>query len=194
MIALCDLGLENLKRLQRMFEHLGYMAIITSDPQEISCCDCVVLCGRGSIMQGFKALKKSKLDKLIPEMAKKGRGIIGIGLGAHLLCRKCEEEGWYKGMELVPLDVVSGKEMEGFLLTRGSGELSGLDTALYYAQSGFVREGEGDATASFNGEFISAKINGNVVALWFYPHKSGEDGINVMSAVLKSAERNGGAI
>ncbi len=191
MIALCDLGLENLKRLQRMFERLGYMAIITNDPEEILCCDCIVISGVGNPGDGFKALKKNKMDKLIVSMAKKGKQIIGVGLGASLLCRSLQDNGWYKGLDLLPLEIVEGKRADGFLPTSGRGALAGVNGAFYYCQSGFVRQGSGDANAEDNGEFISAKIHKNVAALWFYPHKSGEQGLEVMQSILKISEKNG---
>ena len=192
MIALCDLGLENLKRLQRMFERLGYMAVITSDPEEIACCDCVVLSGTGNISQGFNALKKTRLDRLIPSLAKRGKQIVGIGLGAHLLCRGCQENGWYKGLDLLPIDVVSGKRTEGFLRVVGDGALNGIDSAFYFDQSGYVCDRSNQAMAYHDGEFAAVKIEKNVAAIWFYPHKSGADGLCVMTKVLNLAE-NGGA-
>ena len=46
MIALCDIGQSGLKSLQRAFEAVGFMAVITSSPEEISRCSHALLCLR----------------------------------------------------------------------------------------------------------------------------------------------------
>lgn len=189
MIAICDLGLENPKRLQRMLERLGYMAIITSDHSEIACCDAVVLTGQDMFAEGFNAVKRNKLDSLILSMHKKERQIIGIGVGAHLLCRSYESDGLYKGIGLLPFDIVANTPVEGFLHTKLASRTFGADSAyLYYAQNGFLTRTEGCATAHHNGDFTAAYINKNVAALWFYPQKSGEMGLNMLKMTLDVME------
>ena len=65
MIALCDIGQSGLKSLQRAFEAAGFMAVITSSPEEISRCSHAVLSYGGSFASGFEALRKTRLDRTL---------------------------------------------------------------------------------------------------------------------------------
>lgn len=115
MIALCDIGQSGLKSLQRAFEAAGFMAVITSSPEEISRCSHAVLSYGGSFASGFEALRKTRLDRTLRAAAAAGKPVLFIGTGMLLACRSCNQNGLYKGMALLPFDAVgANRETEGF--------------------------------------------------------------------------------
>ncbi len=115
MIALCDIGQSGLKSLQRAFEAVGFMAVITSSPEEISRCSHAVLSYGG----GFEALRKTRLDRTLRAAAAAGKPVLFIGTGMLLACRSCNQNGLYKGMALLPFDAVgANRETEGFFSTK----------------------------------------------------------------------------
>lgn len=118
MIALCDIGQSGLKSLQRAFEATGFMAVITSSPEEISRCSHAVLSYGGSFASGFEALRKTRLDRTLRAAAAAGKPVLFIGTGMLLACRSCNQNGLYKGMALLPFDAVgANRETEGFFST-----------------------------------------------------------------------------
>lgn len=119
MIALCDIGQSGLKSLQRAFEAAGFMAVITSSPEEISRCSHAVLSYGGSFASGFEALRKTRLDRTLRAAAAAGKPVLFIGTGMLLACRSCNQNGLYKGMALLPFDAVgANRETEGFFSTK----------------------------------------------------------------------------
>lgn len=119
MIALCDIGQSGLKSLQRAFEAVGFMAVITSSPEEISRCSHAVLSYGGGFASGFEALRKTRLDRTLRAAAAAGKPVLFIGTGMLLACRSCNQNGLYKGMALLPFDAVgANRETEGFFSTK----------------------------------------------------------------------------
>lgn len=193
MIALCDTGLINLKSLQRAFEHLGHMAVITARIDEISCCDQVVLCAAGSFKECFDAMRKNRFDRALRAAAAAGKPVLGIGMGMQLLCSDSNEGGLFKGASLLPHSVQYSKACppaDGFYSTKTDPECApfrGIEQAsFFYFQNAFVRDTAGAcAVAEHCGDFCAAAVNGSVSATAFYPHKSGEAGIRVLANFLE---------
>lgn len=198
MVAICDIGLMNAKSLQRAFESLGQLAIISHDTEEISCCDYITLPGIGSFEQGVKQLRKYRIDRTLRAAAAAGKPVLGIGLGMQILCRTSQEEEIYKGVGLLPYDVISPKgrptmPIEGFYsLQSMHGELfAGVeDNGFWFSQQSFIRNCEGaSATVEYEGSFCAAVLMEKVAGVQFYPEKSGESGLRVLSNFLKLGEK-----
>ena len=101
MIAIIDYGVGNLFSLKSSFAKIGYDVIVTDDEQTLRSADKVILPGVGAFGDAIDKLRKSQLDKLVTELAKAGKPIMGICLGMQLLFDKSYEYGEYDGLGLI---------------------------------------------------------------------------------------------
>ncbi len=105
-IAIVDYGMANLRSVQKALEHVGFAAVITSDPGEVARADKVILPGVGAFCDGMAKLNQSGLTPLILEHVKRGRPLLGICLGLQFLFTRGHEDGVHPGMNLFEGDVI----------------------------------------------------------------------------------------
>src|SRR3989344_4554638 len=103
-IAIVDYGVGNLYSLVRAFEFFGVKTIDTEDEKELKGADAIILPGVGSFEAGMRGLEIRGLIETIKKMAKSGKPILGICLGAQLMLSEGHEFGLFKG-----LDIIKGK-------------------------------------------------------------------------------------
>jgi imidazole glycerol-phosphate synthase subunit HisH len=101
-IAIINYGAGNIQSIKFAFQRLGYEAILTDDVEEIRNADRVIFPGVGEASSAMKMLRKSGLDKLIPELK---QPVLGICLGMQLMCNS-SEEGNTIGLGIFDVDVV----------------------------------------------------------------------------------------
>ena len=87
-IVIIDYGAGNIKSIQFAFKRLGFDAVLSNNPEEIMAADKVIFPGVGEASTAMEMLKKSGLDKLIPNLK---QPVLGICLGMQLLCEFSEE-------------------------------------------------------------------------------------------------------
>ena len=88
---------------KRYVKYHGFNSTISSDPDIIKRADKIILPGQGSFQTGVNNLKKNNLFELIKSKALVEKiPILGICLGMQILATKGFEDGFEKGLDLVP--------------------------------------------------------------------------------------------
>jgi imidazole glycerol-phosphate synthase subunit HisH len=100
-VGVVDYGTGNLGSLTTVFESLGIYAEVVRDPERMAKTDLMVLPGVGAAGLAMERLENSGMADGLRERHSAGRPILGICLGAQLLCGflregECEGFGWIK--------------------------------------------------------------------------------------------------
>lgn len=106
MIAIIDYGMGNLRSVQKAFETVGHVAVVTRDPKAIKDASHVVLPGVGAFADCMANLEKYGLIESIRSTIAAGKPFLGICLGLQLLFSESEEFGVHKGLDVLPGRVV----------------------------------------------------------------------------------------
>jgi glutamine amidotransferase len=107
MTLIFDYDIGNIMSIANMLKKIGETDVkISSDENDIECADRIILPGVGNFDHGMKKLiATGKLDILNKVVHEKQTPILGICLGAQLLCNS-SEEGSVKGLGWIDADVV----------------------------------------------------------------------------------------
>ena len=196
MIAIIDYGVGNLFSLKSSLEYLGLEVKITADDQEIRSADKIILPGVGAFGDAIKKLESTNLIPVIKEEIKK-KPLLGICLGMQLLLDKSYEFGEYKGLGLIPGEVVPfdiPKEYKVPHMGWNSLDITQKDCALlkntkdgeyvYYVHSYYAKTESKyiAATSNYCIDVPGVIFNGNVYGAQFHPEKSGEVGLKILKA------------
>jgi glutamine amidotransferase len=73
MIAIIDYEMGNLRSVQKAFERVGHVAVITSDPAVLADAEKVVLPGVGAFRDAISALRQRKLVEPIRTAIDRGK-------------------------------------------------------------------------------------------------------------------------
>jgi glutamine amidotransferase len=98
-IAVIDYGMGNRRSVQKALEHVGAHAPITSEHQELTRADGLVLPGVGAFPAAMRNLDQLGLVDLIRTAA---RPLLGVCLGMQLLFERSEEIEPTDGLGLIP--------------------------------------------------------------------------------------------
>lgn len=197
MIAIIDYGVGNLFSLGSSLNYLGIKSCVTNNKDEILNADRLILPGVGAFADARKKLAESGLDKLICEVAAKGKPLLGICLGMQLLFDKSFEYGEHSGLGLISGEVVPFSRYnlnlkipqmgwnkleikEENLLTKNIAK----DQYVYYVHSYFV-DGDNKSVVAYSnyGVKVAGVVqNKNVFGTQFHPEKSGEVGLKILKA------------
>jgi glutamine amidotransferase len=104
MITIIDCGVNNLRSVQKAFEHLEYSTLVTRSPEEIARAEKLVLPGVGAFGAVMKTLRDAELIEPILEHIEREKPFLGVCLALQLLFDWSEELGVNAG-----LGVLSGK-------------------------------------------------------------------------------------
>ncbi len=108
-IAVCDVGLGNLRSVERALleagEGLDLQVEVTSDPARIAAADRLVMPGQGGFGDCARALS-STLGDAVREHLRAGRPYLGICLGLQILFASSEEAPGVAGLGFLPGRVV----------------------------------------------------------------------------------------
>ena len=200
-IAIIDYGMGNLKSVKKAFTALDLEAEITSNPESLLKADKVVLPGVGAFRDAIATLNESGMSDAIHEVIQKGTPFLGICLGMQLLFEKSYEYGEYKGLGVLPGEIVRFKP-ENMHLPNGENlkvphmgwnnleivkpeplfkNLKQQDY-VYFVHSYYV-ETKADVVSCYTdyGTRIAvAAQKDNVFATQFHPEKSGPVGLKIL--------------
>ena len=100
-VGLVDYGTGNLGSLATVFESMGIYAEVVREPEGIAKTDLTVLPGVGAAGLAMERLEHSGMADALRERHSADRPILGICLGAQLMCEflregECEGLGWIK--------------------------------------------------------------------------------------------------
>ena len=208
MIAIVDYGVGNLFSLTCSFRSLGAEVTVTGDPAVIRSAGKVVLPGVGAFGDAAELLRKSGLDQVVIEEAKKGKPLLGICLGMQLLFDKSLEYGEHPGLGLIPGQVVSMEPVvpKGYKVPHigwnalhfpKNKPVSPLfryikeGDCVYFVHSYYATDCDADliATAEYGPELTAAVQRGNVMGTQFHPEKSGPVGLSILRAFCEMEDR-----
>ena len=197
MVAIIDYGVGNLFSLESSFAAIGAEVTVTADKAVLEKADCIILPGVGAFEDAAKKLRSSGLDKVLKELAARGKPLMGICLGMQLLFERSYEYGCHEGLGLLkgsvrPIrDVIPGDYKIPHIgwnyLTFGEKKhpiFKYVDEGSYvYFVHSFYGANCADsliASTEYGAPITAAVARGNVCGCQFHPEKSGEVGLNIL--------------
>ena len=190
MVAIVDYNAGNTRSLQFALDRLGVNTSLTSNIEEIQSAEKIIFPGQGAALNAMQNLKKTGLDKIIPNLK---QPVLGICLGMQLLCRSTEE-GNIDCLDIISTDVkkISNKVKVPHM---GWNNISNLKSQLfnnvidnefmYLVHSFYVPIiPETIAESFYNGFFSVAIQKNNFYGVQFHPEKSSKPGIKILENFL----------
>ncbi len=201
MVTIIDYGSGNLRSVQKAFERLGVLAVITSDPNQVAEAKCVVLPGVGAFCDAIGELHRRQLVDPIIRHVHADRPFLGICMGLQLLFEFGLEGGRHAGLGLLEGDVARFDLPHGMkiphmgwnqVVWRNRLDCPPLGEAehFYFVHSYCVQPRDESVVAAYTdygGEFCSAVSRGRLLATQFHPEKSQAAGIHLIEKFLKTA-------
>lgn len=204
-VTVIDYDLGNLHSVIKAFRHAGADVTVTSDPQQLTSADRLVLPGVGAFADGMASLKKHGLDEAIHRHFASERPFLGICLGMQMLLGESEEFGLHAGLGAIPGRVVEIPREPGIkvpqvgwnrITPRPGADFRGsiLDGvapgAMVYFVHSFTavpnREEDRLADTAYGSTRVSAAVrSGAIMGTQFHPEKSGEVGLAIIRRFLE---------
>lgn len=204
-VAIIDYQLSNLFSVKHACEVVGLEAIITSDPNQLSDCDALILPGVGAFGDAMKNLQEFNLVNSILEHVNKRKPFLGVCLGLQLLFETSEEFGTHKGLGIVKGSVIKfpPKNEVGEVIKvpqigwnkikiqQHHPLFAGVTNGefMYFVHSFYVLPKENQViltkTTYEDIEYSSAISQNNVFAVQFHPEKSGPNGLKIYENFAK---------
>lgn len=200
MIAVVNYGLGNLHSVHKAIVHVGGDAVVTSDAEVIRSAEKVVLPGVGAFGDGMQGLQQYGLVAVIKKVAAQGTPLLGICLGMQLFFDSSTELGSYKGLGLIPGQVVLFEDVDvkvpqigwnQLILEKESPLLNNASNGdyVYFNHSYYcVPADEADILTStdYGLRYCSAVQRGNLFGVQFHPEKSQSVGLNLLKNFLEA--------
>lgn len=201
-IVIINYGLGNLGSVKNMLKRVGCKnAIISDNLSEIEQADKLILPGVGSFDHGMSQLQeKGLVEGLNRIVLKEQKPILGICLGAQLMCKSSEEGnlpglGWFNAeVKRFNLD---DKELKiphmGWNEVEPKKEhliLNSLEkpARFYFVHSYYMQaNNEHDVllTCNYGNEFCAAIQHENMTGMQFHPEKSHKFGMQVFTSFIE---------
>jgi glutamine amidotransferase len=200
MIQIIDYGMGNLRSVQKAFERLGHAAAICTEPAELARADHVILPGVGAFRDAIAQLREQGFEVPIREYIASGRPFLGICLGLQLLFDVSYEDGEYRGLGIVPGEVVRFAPVPGLKvphmgwnaldIVHPNPLLAGIPNGahVYFVHSYYVVPRDESVTAArtvHGTPFVSMVARGNLFATQFHPEKSQRVGLQLLENFAK---------
>lgn len=198
MVAIVDYGVGNLFSLKSSFAAIGAEIVVTDDPSVLEKADRIILPGVGAFGDAAEKLRQTGLDKVLKELAAKGKPLMGICLGMQLLFDKGYEYGEHDGLGLIsgnvkPIADVIPKGLKiphigwnalDFKADCPLFKYINPGDHVYFVHSFYAADCEESviATAEYGATLTAAAAKGNVYGCQFHPEKSGNVGLNILRA------------
>jgi glutamine amidotransferase len=97
-VAIIDYGSGNLTSVAGAVQALGSEPLVTANPQDIVAAERIILPGVGAFGDGMRQLRAAGMVDALETARRKTRPILGICLGAQMMCRTSEEFGPHEGL------------------------------------------------------------------------------------------------
>ncbi len=195
MITILDYSVNNLRSVQKAFEHLGHETHISSDPDEIARAKRLVIPGVGAFGEAMRNLRAKNLVEPVVGHAQSGKPLLGVCLGMQLLFDWSDELGLFGGLGIVAGKVerfadapdlkIPHMGWSGLTFPRPSQLYRGLDSGemTYFVHSYHVVPEDPSviaATAHHGNRFVAGVERDNVMGAQFHPEKSSAVGLRIL--------------
>lgn len=202
-VVIIDYQLGNLFSVQQACSHIGYPAVISTNPADIAEADYAILPGVGAFADAMDNLKNFGLDVAIKNYVAAGKPLMGICLGQQLMLTKSEEfenayglgfiEGSVKKIQVQEINgqVYKVPQIQWNTITQPdtanwqNSPLANCHTGnyFYFVHSYYTDVQNADAvlaTTKYGGlNYCSAIQHKNIFTTQFHPEKSGEFGLEI---------------
>ncbi|MET0729140.1 MAG: imidazole glycerol phosphate synthase subunit HisH [Acidimicrobiales bacterium] len=199
LIAVLDYEIGNLRSAQKALQHVGADARLTADPSLVRDAVGVVLPGVGAFGRCMQALRRTRLDVIVHEVAGTDVPFLGICIGMQMLFEGSDESPDEQGLGILPgrvrllADGVKRPQMQWNLLER-RGDPALLAQAPDPAWAYFVHSYAADtddaivsSTCDYGGPVVASVEHGSVWATQFHPEKSARTGLAALRAFVERA-------
>lgn len=192
-IVIIDLGMGNLYSVHKAFHK--HAVVVSSDPNEISKADKLVLPGVGHFGKAMQALQQNNLLNVLNEaVLVTKKPILGICLGMQLMGKHSTEGnstglGWFDSgivrFESTPLLKVPHMGWNTLIPQKESLLLKNIQpgTEFYFAHSYYWKNsysGETLTISNYTLSFSSAVERDNIFGVQFHPEKSHKPGLRLL--------------
>ena len=203
MIAIINYNLSNLNCVLSAINFCGYNAKITNDLKEIENANKIILPGVGAFPDAMLNLKKLNLINILNEKVLNLKTpVLGICLGAQLICNMSNEFGLNKGLGWIDFDVLKLSPKKRIFRVPHTGwneirihnkksvllnQIDEKDNLFYFNHSYFIQNKNDNgvtATSSHGKEFVAIIEKNNIFATQFHPEKSQKSGLKVIENFL----------
>lgn len=197
MIGIVDYGMGNLFSVSKALERLQAEYFISSDQNKLLEADALILPGVGSFRDAMEQLPA----ETIREFAASGKPLLGICLGMQLLFESSEENGFTKGLGLLPGSVhrFPGKSYKvphigwnRLEFVKPSPITENLDEDyVYFVHSYFVNAENSQVTIAktdYHEQVAAVVGKDHIFGMQFHPEKSGKLGMALLANFLKMVE------
>ncbi len=203
-IAIVDYGCGNLASIQNMLRKIGCESSITDQADDIEDAQAVILPGVGAFDEGMSNLHELALVGPLLEYANTGKSILGICLGAQLICRS-SEEGIQPGLGLIDA-TVNRFDADRLGERDRIPNMGWLDVEYHHADPLFQGYNEeprfyfvhsyhincsdqlARATAKHGYRFVAAVRDKNIAGVQFHPEKSHKFGMQLFRNFVAGVE------
>lgn len=195
MITIVDCGINNLRSVQKAFEHLGHETCVTRNAKDLANAERIVLPGVGAFGAAMKSLQDAELVEPLVEAVAEGKPFLGICLALQLVFDWSEELGLHAGLGLTAGKVLRLPDEPGLKIPHiGWSALSfprethlfrGIDAGamVYFVHSYHAVPDDREtvaATSCHGQEFVAAIERDNLMAVQFHPEKSSAVGLQIL--------------
>tara|TARA_Y100001970_G_scaffold294342_1_gene451056 strand:+ start:1854 stop:2471 length:618 start_codon:yes stop_codon:yes gene_type:complete len=193
-IGIIYYGTGNIGSVYRTLKKFNCDIKIIKNSNDIDSCSKIILPGVGSFQTAMKSLSQSKLDKKISTFYKSGKNIFAICLGMQILFNKSSEDSQFKGLKILPGDVIKIKTKKlplphigwNKIICKNKNKFENLlnNKFFYFTHSYTCMIRKKKINKYFfeyeNKKYISALNNDNLYATQFHPELSGINGLNLL--------------
>lgn len=192
MITIVDVGIGNLRSVEKALQHVGLETARTRDAGLVRRASHVIVPGVGAFGDFVAALRADGLDAAVRDRHAAGRPTLGVCVGMQALLDESDEFGTHPGLGLVPGrvtrfpgDLVVPHSGWSRVSTRADDPLLGpADGAWFYFVHSYRADGgltETVATAEYGAPFTAAVRAGSTWGVQFHPEKSQQAGLALLA-------------
>ncbi len=193
-ILIPDFGMGNLHSVERSLHRMNVIPVVSSNPNEISKADKIILPGVGHFGKAMENLSKLNMKNELNDFVLiKQKPILGICLGMQLMA-KTSEEGNVAGLGWIDADVIKFRVKDRLnykvphigwnriIISKQSSLLKNIDafSEFYFLHSyHFKSYSIADVLSETNYEynFPSAIERNNILGVQYHPEKSHKTGL-----------------
>ena len=199
-IHIIDYGVGNLGSISNILTKIGANPICLQDPNTNEEIETLILPGVGSFDHCIKKLKDNGFVELLENFKKTGKPIIGICVGAQMMC-SFSEEGTQKGLNWFKAKVIKFEFNDNsnfriphmgwnqIEIVRNHKIVENIDSLnrFYFLHSYYINlydQNEAVADTYYGNSFNSIIQKENIIGIQFHPEKSHKYGIKLFENII----------